>query len=84
MHMRSRKIAENLLKYGKQKYYFCNKIISEKRYFCNYIFRKFKMIVYSAPLLYEVERNTFLNFDSITDRVKSKTWNLEQLKMQAL
>ena len=57
-------LGKNLLKYRENNYYFCN-----------YIFRKFEIIVCFAPVSYGVERNTFLNFDSIIDSVKSKTWN---------
>ena len=57
-------LGRNWLKYRKKKYYFHN-----------YIFCKFEIVVYFAPLLHGVERNTFLNFDSINDSLKSKTWN---------
>ena len=46
-----------------------------KYYFHNYIFRKFEIVACFAPLLHGVERNTFFNFDSISDSLKSKTWN---------
>ena len=57
-------LGKNWLKYRKKKYYFHN-----------YIFCKFEIVVCFAPLLHRVEKNTFLNFDSITDSLKSKTWN---------
>ena len=56
-------LEKNVLKYRK------------KKYSCNYIFRKFEIVVCFALLLYGVERNTFLKFDSINDSLKSKTWN---------
>ena len=51
------------------------KISKKKFFFHNYIFRKFKIVVCFAPLLDGVETNIFLNFDSINDSLKSKTWN---------
>ena len=56
-------LRKNWLKYRKNKYYFHN-----------YIFRKFEIVCFAA-LLHGVERNTFLNFDSVNDSLKSKTWN---------
>ena len=47
----------------------------EKYYFFKYMFNKFEIFVCLAPLLHEVKRNTILNFNSITDSVKSEnTW----------
>ena len=57
-------LGKNWLKYRKKKYYFHN-----------YIFCKFEIVVCFAPLFHGVEKNTFLNFDSINDSLKSKTWN---------
>ena len=57
-------LVKNWLKYRKKKYYFHN-----------YIFCEFEIVVCFAPLLHGVEKNTFLNFDSINDSLKSKTWN---------
>ena len=56
-------LGKNWLKYRKKKYYFHK-----------YIFRKFEIVVCFPPLLYGVEKNTFLNFDSIN---KTTAWNLK-------
>ena len=48
------------------------KISEEKSCFLNKIFHKFEIVVCFAPLSHGVERNTILNFDSITESVKSK------------
>ena len=44
----------------------------KKSDFLNNIFRKFEIVVCFALLLHGVERNTILNFDSITE-----AWNLK-------
>ena len=51
-----------------------------KYYFYKYKFRKFEIVVCFASLLYGVKRNELLIFDSITDSVKSKTWNSRKRK----
>ena len=54
--------------------YFREKMIKiskkEAYYFHNYIFRKFEIVVCFAPLLHGVERNIFLNFDSINESLR--------------
>ena len=46
--------------------------IGKKCCFLKNIFHKFEIFVCFASLLHGVERNTILNFDSITESVKSK------------
>ena len=62
----------------------CPKYHKKKCYFFNNIFCKFKIVVCFAPLLHGVERNTILNFDSITDSVKSENiWKRKHYKEEA-
>ena len=56
-------------------YFACSSEIVEKFKVDKYIFCKFEIVVCFAPLLHGVQKNTFLNFDSIKDSLKSKTWN---------
>ena len=48
------------------------KISEKKCCFLNNIFHKFETVVCFAPLSHGVERNTILNFDSLTESLKSK------------
>ena len=52
---------------------------------CNIFLRtcsllKFEFVIFFAPLLYVLEKNTILNFDSMNESLKSKN----NLKAQAL
>ena len=51
---------------------FFPKYLKKKCFLLENIFHKFKIVVCFAPLLQGVEQNTILNFDSITESMKSK------------